>query len=138
VGTLALLLVAVFLVVMLRPAFEYAYEESYVTSPALELPVTYRAAALPFGMLLMAILAIAQAVRESMPRRLIGSIATVAAIVGPASRISRSGCRSARSGPRSTSPRSIPLQTGVVDGQENPPLAILSNSSSGKCRNTSR
>ena len=69
VSTLALLLVAVFLVVMLRPAFEYAYEESYVTSPALELPMTYRAAALPFGMLLMAILAIAQAVRESTPRR---------------------------------------------------------------------
>ena len=57
---------------MLRPAFEYAYEESYVTSPALELPMTYRAAALPFGMLLMAILAVAQAVRESTPRALIG------------------------------------------------------------------
>ena len=81
VSTLALLLVAVFLVVMLRPAFEYAYEESYVTSPALELPMTYRAAALPFGMLLMAILAIAKAVRESTPRALMGSIATVAAIV---------------------------------------------------------
>jgi tripartite ATP-independent transporter DctM subunit len=81
VSTLALLLVAVFLVVMLRPAFEYAYEESYVTSPALELPMTYRAAALPFGMLLMAILAIAQAARESTPRALMGSIATVAAIV---------------------------------------------------------
>jgi tripartite ATP-independent transporter DctM subunit len=81
VGTLALLLVAVFLVVMLKPAFEYAYEESYVTSPALGLPMTYRAAALPFGMLLMAILATVQAVRESTPRALVAAAATVAAIV---------------------------------------------------------
>jgi tripartite ATP-independent transporter DctM subunit len=82
VGTLALLLVAVFLVVMLRPAFEYAYEESYVTSPALGLPMTYRAAALPFGMLLMAILATVQAVRESTPRMLAAAAVTVAAITG--------------------------------------------------------
>jgi tripartite ATP-independent transporter DctM subunit len=81
VSTLALLLVATFLLVMLRPAFEYAYEEGYVTSPALELPMTYRAAALPFGMLLMAILAVAQAVRESSRGALIGSVVTVAAIV---------------------------------------------------------
>ncbi len=82
VSTLALILVAVFLLVMLRPAFEYAYEESYVTSPALELPMTYRAAALPFGMLLMAILAVVQAVREGTTRTLIASAVTVAAIVG--------------------------------------------------------
>lgn len=81
VSTLALMLVATFLVIMLRPAFEYAYEEGYVTSPALELPMTYRAAALPFGMLLMAILAVTQAVRESSRGALLGSIATVAAIV---------------------------------------------------------
>jgi tripartite ATP-independent transporter DctM subunit len=81
ISTLALLLVAVFLLIMLRPAFEYAYEEGYVTSPALELPMTYRAAALPFGMLLMAILAVVQAVRESTRGSLLGSIATVAAIV---------------------------------------------------------
>ena len=82
VSTLALILVATFLVVMLRPAFEYAYEESYVSSPALEIPMTYRAAALPAGILLMAILAIVQAVRESTWRALAGAVVTVAAIVG--------------------------------------------------------
>jgi tripartite ATP-independent transporter DctM subunit len=81
VTTFALLLVAVFLLVMLRPAFEYAYEESYVTSPALELPMTYRAAALPVGMLLMAILAVVRAVRESTPRSLAAAAITVAAVV---------------------------------------------------------
>jgi tripartite ATP-independent transporter DctM subunit len=81
VATLALLLVAVFLAIMLKPAFEYAYEESYVTSPALELPMTYRAAALPFGILLMAVLAVMQALRESTRGRLIAAAATVGAIV---------------------------------------------------------
>ena len=43
--------------------------------------MTYRAAALPFGMLLMAILATVQAVRESTPRTLVAAAVTVAAIV---------------------------------------------------------
>ena len=81
VSTFALMLVAVFLFIMLRPAFEYAYEESYVTSPALEIPMTYRAAALPFGMLLMALLALGQAVRESRRSDLIVSAVIIAAIV---------------------------------------------------------
>ena len=79
VATLALLLVAVFLVALLPAAFEYAYEESYITSPALELPMTYRAAALPVGMLLMALLALVQAVRESEWRTLVAAALTIAA-----------------------------------------------------------
>ncbi len=78
VRALALMLVAAFLVVMLRPAFEYAYEESYVTSPALEIPMTYRAAALPAGMLLMAILALIQAARECTPKALAAATLTIA------------------------------------------------------------
>lgn len=79
VNALALLLVATFLIAMLRPAFEYAYEESYVTSPALEIPMTFRAAALPAGMLLMAVLALVQAVRETPLRALITAVLIVAA-----------------------------------------------------------
>ena len=79
VNALALLLVATFLIAMLRPAFEYAWEESYVTSPALEIPMTFRAAALPAGMLLMAVLALVQAVRETPVRALVTAVLILAA-----------------------------------------------------------
>lgn len=79
VNALALLLVATFLIAMLRPAFEYAWEESYVTSPALEIPMTFRAAALPAGMLLMAVLALVQAVRETPLRALVTAVLILAA-----------------------------------------------------------
>lgn len=79
VNAMALLLVATFLIAMLGPAFEYAYEESYVTSPALELPMTFRAAAIPAGMLLMAVLALVQAVRETPPRALLTAALIIAA-----------------------------------------------------------
>ena len=31
------------------PAYDYAYEESYIVTPALEIPNVWRAAALPVG-----------------------------------------------------------------------------------------
>src|SRR3546814_530392 len=51
--TTALLLVALFLAVMLRPAFEYAVEETFITSAALNIPMSWRASALPVGVSLM-------------------------------------------------------------------------------------
>ena len=36
-----------FLLVVLWPAYEYAYEESYITTPALQISNIWRAAALP-------------------------------------------------------------------------------------------
>src|SRR5271156_5884922 len=39
------------------PAYEYAYEESFITTPALQIPNTWRAAALPVGIGLMALFA---------------------------------------------------------------------------------
>lgn len=79
---LSLVLVATFLVVMLRVGIEYAYEESYITSPALGLPMTWRAAALPFGMALMAALVVAQAVRGCAWPALLAAVLCVAAGAG--------------------------------------------------------
>jgi tripartite ATP-independent transporter DctM subunit len=46
-----------FLLLIARPAYEYAYDESYITTPALQLPNSWRAAALPVGIGLMALFA---------------------------------------------------------------------------------
>src|ERR1700757_629164 len=44
-----------FLLMIAYPAYEYAYEESFITTPALQISNTWRAAALPVGIGLMAI-----------------------------------------------------------------------------------
>ena len=82
VDALSLTLVLTFLLVMLRVGVDYAYEESFITSPALEIPMTWRAAALPAGMGLMAALVIAQALRECAPRALVAAVLTVAVGTG--------------------------------------------------------
>jgi tripartite ATP-independent transporter DctM subunit len=46
-----------FLLLIVRPAYEYAYEESFITTPALQIPNAWRAAALPTGICLMALFA---------------------------------------------------------------------------------
>src|ERR1700761_9466040 len=43
-----------FLLLIVPPAYEYAYEESFITTPALQISNTWRAAALPVGVCLMA------------------------------------------------------------------------------------
>ncbi|WP_210013387.1 TRAP transporter large permease subunit [Neorhizobium galegae] len=79
-NTLALLLMALFLGVMLRPAYEYAIEESYITSAALNIPMSFRAAALPVGVGLMLILAVANALKGSNLRQVAISVAVIAAV----------------------------------------------------------
>src|SRR5260370_2509610 len=46
-----------FLLLIAWPAYEYAYEESFITTPALQIPNIWRAAALPGGTGLMALFA---------------------------------------------------------------------------------
>src|SRR4029078_11668214 len=46
-----------FLILIACPALEYAYEESYITTPALQISNIWRAAALPVGIALMALFA---------------------------------------------------------------------------------
>ena len=60
VGTSAAL---AFLLLIAWPAYEYAYEESFITTPALQIPNVWRAAALPVGIGLMALFALLRLAR---------------------------------------------------------------------------
>jgi len=53
-----------FLLLIAWPAYEYAYEESFITTPALEIPNVWRAAALPVGIGLMALFALLRLARS--------------------------------------------------------------------------
>ncbi|MEO6945041.1 MAG: TRAP transporter large permease subunit, partial [Nitrobacter sp.] len=71
----------VFLLLIARPSWDYAYEESFITTPALQTSNMWRAAALPVGMALMALFALMRLARTGNIRTLLGAVATVAAIV---------------------------------------------------------
>ncbi|KQT54529.1 hypothetical protein ASG43_02750 [Aureimonas sp. Leaf454] len=82
VGTFGLFLVAAFLGAMLMPAYEYASEEGYVTSAALNIPLSYRASALPIGVLLMLVMALVTAFRGARASVVVGSLLATAVCVG--------------------------------------------------------
>ena len=65
VDALALLIVATVILLLIYPAYEYVVEESYVTSAALNIPMSYRTSALIVGMVLMFVLAVNHAIRNS-------------------------------------------------------------------------
>ncbi|WP_273499917.1 TRAP transporter large permease subunit [Paracoccus sphaerophysae] len=73
--------VAVLLLRLLPEAISYAYEESFVTSPALGLPMSVRAAALPAGIGLMTLLMVLSVIRTRDWRAIAGSVAVIAALV---------------------------------------------------------
>src|ERR1035441_9805031 len=52
-----------FLLMIAWPAYEYAYEESFITTPALQIANIWRAAALPVGIGLMALFAVLRLAR---------------------------------------------------------------------------
>src|SRR5437868_6052203 len=66
-----------FLLLVAWPAWEYAYEESFITTPALQIPNIWRAAALPAGIGLMALFALLRLARTGNVRTLVGALATV-------------------------------------------------------------
>lgn len=80
VNTLALVVVAAVLMALIMPAVEYVQEEWYVTSAALNIPMSFRASALVFGLVLMFVLAVGHAVRESTLPHLAGAVALVTAL----------------------------------------------------------
>src|ERR1700753_1623345 len=47
-----------FLMLVIAPSYQYAYEESYITTPALQISNSWRAAALPVGICLMVVFAL--------------------------------------------------------------------------------
>src|SRR3954471_4019511 len=78
VGTSAAL---AFLLLIAWPAYEYAYEESFITTPALQIPNIWRAAALPVGVCLMALFALLRLARTGDVRTLLGAVMSVALVI---------------------------------------------------------
>ena len=72
----------VFLVLVMHPAYEFAADEVYVTTPALEIANSWRAAALPVGIALMLLVALLRLASVSDWRHVGGAVALVAAIIG--------------------------------------------------------
>jgi tripartite ATP-independent transporter DctM subunit len=70
-----------FCLLILRPAIDYAIEESFITTSALEISGTWRAAAMPVGLALMAIFSATRLVRASTARDAVIALAVVAAII---------------------------------------------------------
>ncbi|MCB8821071.1 TRAP transporter large permease [Microvirga rosea] len=70
-----------FLLLIVWPAFEYAQEETFITTPALEITNAWRAAALPVGIALMAVFALLRLTRTASLRTLASAIAAVLIIV---------------------------------------------------------
>jgi tripartite ATP-independent transporter DctM subunit len=70
-----------FLLLIAWPACEYAYEESFITTPALQIPNIWRAAALPAGIGLMALFALLRLARAGDARTLLGAVLSVALLI---------------------------------------------------------
>jgi tripartite ATP-independent transporter DctM subunit len=70
-----------FLLLIAWPACEYAYEESFITTPALQIPNIWRAAALPTGIGLMALFALLRLARVGDVRTLLGAVLSVALLI---------------------------------------------------------
>src|SRR6266850_2956422 len=70
-----------FLLLIAWPAYEYAYEESYITTPALQISNIWRAAALPVGIALMALFAFLRLARSGNGRTMVAAILSVALVI---------------------------------------------------------
>ena len=74
--TLALTLAATFLLALVWPAVDYAIEESWITSAALNIPLSWRVSAIPAGLALMLLL-----MAEQLWRRGLGAVLPALALV---------------------------------------------------------
>ncbi|MBN3765572.1 TRAP transporter large permease subunit [Burkholderia sp. Ac-20365] len=71
-----------FLLLVIGPAVEFAQDEGFITTPALEISNTWRAAALPVGCALMLAVACLRLIRTANWQMTLGALALVAAIAG--------------------------------------------------------
>src|SRR6266568_391807 len=71
-----------FLLLTAWPAYEYAYEESFITTPALQISNVWRAAALPAGIGLMALFALLRLARAGDIRTVLGAVLSVGLLIG--------------------------------------------------------
>jgi tripartite ATP-independent transporter DctM subunit len=70
-----------FLLMIAWPACEYAYEEGYITTPALQIANVWRAAALPVGVGLMALFAVLRLARSGDVRTVMSALLSVALLI---------------------------------------------------------
>src|ERR1700682_3704440 len=70
-----------FLLLIAWPAYEYAYEESFITTPALQIPNVWRAAALPTGICLMALFAFLGLARTGDIRVVLSAVLSVGLLI---------------------------------------------------------
>ncbi len=70
-----------FLLLVVGPACQYAYEESFITTPALQISNIWRAAALPIGVCLMALFALLRLVRVGDTGLVLRALLSVALLV---------------------------------------------------------
>ena len=70
-----------FLLLIVAPSYQYAYEESFITTPALQISNSWRAAALPFGVCLMALFALLRLVRVGDGRLVLQAALSVGLLV---------------------------------------------------------
>lgn len=71
-----------YLALVIEPAFEFAADEVWVTTPALEIANSWRAAALPVGMGLMAVIGLLRLFRVGRVRDVVLALVAVAAVIG--------------------------------------------------------
>ncbi|HET7122574.1 MAG TPA: TRAP transporter large permease subunit [Bradyrhizobium sp.] len=71
-----------FLLLIAWPAYEYAYEESFITTPALQISNVWRAAALPAGVGLMALFALLRLARVSDFKVGLSALLSVGLLIG--------------------------------------------------------
>src|SRR5689334_12726969 len=71
-----------FLALIVWPSWDYAYEESYITTPALQISNIWRAAALPAGICLMAVFALLRLLRAADYRMVAAAMLSVAVVIG--------------------------------------------------------
>ena len=70
-----------FLLLIAWPSYEYAYEESFITTPALQIANIWRAAALPVGIGLMALFALLRLARAGDRKVLLSAALSVGLLV---------------------------------------------------------
>ncbi|MGY4409165.1 TRAP-type C4-dicarboxylate transport system permease small subunit [Bradyrhizobium sp. LB7.1] len=71
-----------FLALIVWPSWDYAYEESFITTPALQISNMWRAAALPAGICLMTVFALLRLLRAADYRMVLTAAISVAVVVG--------------------------------------------------------
>ena len=71
-----------FLLLIIEPAYDFALEEIYITTPALEISNIWRAAALPIGSALMIITVLLRLLQVGNWRFVLGSLALLGFVIG--------------------------------------------------------